>query len=215
MNALTLLVAATIGAEPLPHCATAAGSPFLAASQQDCSGPVLHPFQRLPRVCPVVPCLCNEGGTDGNKKPAWVQEFHHAAHFPLPRFAGDGTPIIGDGLLIYEGMRLTVYSNGVYDLSFTATVPDMPVTVRLQLGFARGKGSEVEYSLTLPPIRMEPKKGRGGDANTFHITHRGQSTLFVPKYALLPCSPIDSGWKVCRSGTARFGTPIDSDDPNR
>ncbi len=170
---------------------------------------MLHPFQRLPRVCPVAPCQCNEGGTGAGEKAAWVKEFHQAAHFPLPRFAGDGTPIVGDGLLIYEGMRLTVYPNGVYDLSFTATVPDMPVTVRLQLGFARGKGADIEHTLTLPPIRMEPKaKNRTVDGNTFHITHRGQSTL-------LHTGALTAVWELRSSGTARFGTPIDSDDPDR
>ncbi len=168
-----------------------------------------------------------------------MKEFHHAAHVPLPRFTIDGKEIAAEGLLIYEGMRLTVDPvSGNYDLSFTATVPNMPVTLRMQLILTEpvpekemGTKTPREYRLTLPAIRMEPPKdARPGDPtpNTFHIAHRGYSSLFIdPKHwQTLPresappaeCTPrptIACDWLLSRIGTARFGTPFAIESPDR
>jgi len=189
-----------------------------AAAGLPCPGPAAHPFQRLPRICLLKACECDSAGT-ALGAAYWVKEFHDAAHVPLPRFTIDGHAVCHDGLLIYEGMRVTVYKNGVYDVSFTAEVPDMPVTLRLQLVLQRPEKSahpRGEYRLTLPPFRLEPKTdARPGDpaANTFHVAHRGFSSVLVEERGdqqhVLP------GWQVTRVGTARFGTPVAITDPNR
>ena len=207
-----------------------------------CPGPVVYPFQKLPQICLVAPCPCTEGQSGGDPAksgcaaggggsnpskagacapPPWVKEFHQAAHFPYPRFAADGSPFPLDGLLIYEGMRLTVYPDtGIYDVSFTATVPNMPVTVRMQLVFERTPLDLEGYRITLPPFRLEPKwDAKLGDvsAYTFNVAHRGYCSLFIPHRSSglviggLPVV-IDECWRLSRVGTARFGTVIAVDD---
>jgi hypothetical protein len=185
-----------------------------------CPAKALQPFQKLPRICQVKPCECDASPGTGFDKDAWVKEFHAAAHVSFPRFGLDHCPIEGDGLLIYEGMRLKVDPNtGLYDVSFTATVPNMPVTLHLQLVFSSPGNVGQPYRLTLPPIRMEPSKvAKVGDtsANTFHIAHRGYSSLFLRDRTLDGvCSDgprIDCTWDLTRTGAARFGTPVTQDD---
>jgi hypothetical protein len=117
-------------------------------------------------------------------------------------------------------MRLVVYpDDGTYDLSFTATVPDMPVTIRLQLWFFNPKDpKDVECSpthrITLPPIRLVPAANLNpGDpnGNTFQIAHRGNSSLFRS----VNLDGISESWAVKRVGTARFGSAIAVEDANR
>jgi hypothetical protein len=126
---------------------------------------------------------------------------------------------MGDGLLIYEGMRLTVFSDGTYDLSFTATVPDMPVTIRLQLWLQPPPPPDTpatilptcnnrEYRITLPPIRLEPKvDARAGDptANTFQVAHRGYSSLFRSTKHVVTTQPHPTGVTPIN---AQFGFPM-------
>lgn len=218
----------------------------------DCVGNARYPFMMQPRVCPVAVCPCtNSHGMQGmnhdinspatsdggnvvrksNLKP-WVKEFSSPAFIAYPRFDEDGKPVPGDGLIIYEGMRLTVDPlTGIYDLTFTATVPQMPVNLRLQLRFTPPMNANPEthcdYTLTLPPIRLEPiRDAKPGDptAWTFHVAHRGYSTLFVKPnergidtkaLADKPVSFIGSNWGLKRIGTARFGTPVAIEDVNR
>jgi hypothetical protein len=196
-----------------------------------CPPLIVQAFQRLPRVCPVIPCPCDPVEGSAYHPQVWVKEFHHAAHVPLPRFTLEGNPVQAEGLLIYEGMRLTVDPHtGNYDVSFTATVPNMPVTLRMQLILTNPVNPQDQYRLTLPPIRMQPPKdARPGDPtpNTFHVAHRGYSSLFLDERhwphaqrAPVPadCRPqpaINCHWMLTRVGTARFGTPVAIDDPNR
>ncbi|VTR93983.1 unnamed protein product [Gemmata massiliana] len=217
---------------PLPSLT----APIPAASTWDrmfpsghCAGPALQPFQKQPRVCPVAVCACDSEASLPSKSIAWVKEFHTAAHVPYPRYDLSGCPVEGDGLLIYEGMRFAVdQKTGNYDLTFTATVPAMPVLLRLQLTLTSPDGKQ-EYKLTLPMIRMEPPRdAKPGDPapRTFHVAHRGYSSLlFDPKQGIPPSqwdrqtatlkATIDNTWVITRTGTARFGTPIAIDDPNR
>lgn len=197
-----------------------------------CAGPGRYPFALQPRVCPVGICAgCDVDGFNPEARIAckpWVKEFSSAAHIALPRFDADGHCVPGDGLVIYEGMRLTVDpDSGQYDVTFTATVPHMPVTLRLQLEFVSPDRTQ-RFRLTLPPIRMEPRRDvkPGGDPSslTFHIAHRGYSTLFHKTEhrdnvwnrgdSSRP-DVIDSCWEVKRSGAGRFGTPVAVEDPNR
>lgn len=198
--------------------------------QGKCADHGLYPFQLQPRVCPVGVCSCNP--PPGNEKKyackPWVKEFSEAAFIPYPRFDLEGRCVPGEGLLIYEGMRLVVDpATGQYDLTFTATVPRMPVTLRLQLEFTNPSCETEQYRLTLPPIRLEPRRDvKPGDPTpwTFQIAHRGYSTLFqerahrtnvhVVENATAPAL-IDARWKFKRDGAARFGTPVAIEDPNR
>ena len=185
--------------------------------QQADAGVMIQPFQRVPVLRPVGPAN-DRGNPHPLEGDRWVKEFPHAAHFPLPRFDQAQVPVGADGLLIYEGMRLTVDKNtGEYDVEFTAAIPETPVTVRLQLVFTRpGTFPPVEYRLTLPPFRLEPDRGaKPGDptGNNFHVHHRGYSTQFRGKQSGdkesrtgLPML-ADDCWEVTRVGTARFGTP--------
>lgn len=195
------------------------------AAQLPCPAPAAHPFQRLPRICYLKACEC-DGSAGGAPNPVyWVKEFHEAAHVPLPRFTIDGQAVCQDGLLIYEGMRVTVYTTGVYDVSFTAEVPNMPVTLRLQLVLKASEDPTTWYRLTLPPFRLEPKADAApGDpsANIFHVSHRGYSSLLVREGHLGPChhprmaqARVGPDWAVARVGTARFGTPVAIADPTR
>lgn len=256
MFPLLFALAAAQPGQPSPSCPDCRPPTWnrMFPSPEICPGPVIQPFYRHPRVCLIDVCPCVDDAP-GGRVPAriWVKEFSCPAFVPLPRFDADGHPVPGDGLVIYEGMRLTVDPDtGAYDLTFTATTPGMPVTFRLQLTFWRCDpfGAVERYTLTLPPIRMEmPRDARPGDpvAKTFQIAHRGQSTLFMDKTRLVNreaytfgCVPvplslaskkvantftegphcrvpttIDCNWEVKRDGTARFGTPVAIEDPNR
>ena len=188
-----------------------------------CAGPSLQSFLRLPTVRSVGPCVTGASEAEKLSQTLCIHEFAKAAHFPLPRYDLVGNFDSRDGLLIYEGMRLSVNpSTGVYDVEFTATVPSTPVTVHLQLLFTpRIPHHQFEcYRLTLPPIRLEPPtRAALGDpsVNTFHVNHRGYFFLFQrTSAAKAGPSPLDLvGWDVGRTGTARFGTPVAVDDLGR
>ncbi len=191
-------------------------------TQAACPGSMLQPFLRLPSVRPVGPCESGSGAGQFDVNGLWVKEFHHAANFRIPRFARDGNAApTDDGLLIYEGMRLTVYpATGLYDVEFTATVPSTPVTVHLQLVFTPNNQfgmpsdpSSVAYHITLPPIRLDPNLNaiKDGDpsGNTFNISHRGYSSLI--RNGIITAQV----YNLSRVGTARFGTPIAVDELGR
>ncbi len=192
-----------------------------------CAGTGLYPFEKQPRVCLVEVCPCDTASGDSGAKKCdvWVKEFSAAAFIEYPRFTLDGERVPGNGLIIYEGMQLVVDpDSGKYDLTFNATVPDMPANLRLQLVFSNGKE---RYTLTLPPMRLEPKRdAKAGDptAWTFNVAHRGYSTLFVKEanrkivyraHEGNAPTVITQNWELTRVGTARFGTPIAVEDPNR
>ena len=116
------------------------------------------PFLRAPILTPLDKCKdgsgCNGMTNLRADKSLWRHTFHHAARFTFPRFAQDGEQVDADGVVIYEGMRLTVNrETGIYDLSFTATTPPTPVTIRLQLIFHPPEEPEQSVRLTLPPNR--------------------------------------------------------------
>ena len=182
------------------------------------------PFLRTPRVEALAPCRGTS--TEGAKcsTGVWSHTFVGAAFFPIPRFGPEGEPVTADGLVIYEGMKLTVnYTTGHYDLSFTATAPNVPVTVRLQLELSRsGTAAEADsIRLTLPPIVIEPSPAaRAGDpaGTTVAINHRGYSaalnrdpktvlvfTNLLPHARTATHPLVNPEWHVRRLGTARFG----------
>lgn len=186
-----------------------------------CPAPGGQPFLRTPAVTRVPECQGRGDAVSGKACCMWAYDFDSAAHFPLPRFDLCGQRLPAEGLVIYEGMRLRVNpKTGEYDVSFTATTPNTPATVRLQLVFTPKVGVGTgEYKLTLPPIRLEPAAdARPGDPNayTFHVNHRGESRLFRTDSWCAECpSPIIDCkcWCISRVGTARFGTVAATDGP--
>lgn len=192
------------------------------------------PFLRLPRLDPIRTDTDDYSAPGGN---TWSHVFHRAARFTQPRFSQCREPLESDGLVIYEGMKLTVSpATGVYELTFAATAPPTPVTVRLQLHFARrgnyaGPGSVYDpIRLTLPPITIEPDAAtKPGDSHgpTLRVNHRGYSELFLNESARRsessdlfplfrysqPTPTLDSaGWQIIRTGTARFGSGLPNTD---
>lgn len=204
------------------------------------SGNDSAPFLRTPRIEFLGPC--RDGSAEANcastTAKTWKHTFHRAARFSIPRYGQQQQPIEQDGLLIYEGMTLTVNpETGVYDLNFTATAPPTTVTVRMQLQFSHkniNDSGKDPIRLTLPPITIESDsntKPGDGSGTTLKVNHRGYSELFLnPKNnsrstnSDLKLDPafksgnyqIDSNWKIIRAGSARFGSgSANADDTNR
>jgi hypothetical protein len=128
-------------------------------------------------------------------------DFFGPAHFPLPRFGLMGEDLFGEGVVIYEGMRLLCTAEGHYEVRFTASAPDMPVTLRLQLVVLTQEG--LAFSLTLPPAAIVPDEedvwedGRNNQHSAWQFRHVGFSPLI--------CRYFDRLGLVTRQGTARFG----------
>lgn len=183
------------------------------------------PFLRTPSIEALGPCKGSGRRDEKCDANAWSHTFTSAAHFPIPRFTAAGEPVSADGLVIYEGMKFTAYpETGHYDLSFTATAPNVPVTVRLQLELSSDRLEPIR--LTLPPIVIVPSPAaRLGDpaGTTLAINHRGfsaaliksrKTTLVFPNAASVTPDPhnpifdayVASHWIVRRFGTARFGS---------
>lgn len=233
----TLLLA--LAAAPAQHPAVPTAEAVVNALR-DCP-PAFDPapFLRTPKLDLIGPCR-DTAADHAPSADAWAHVFHRAARFTQPRFGLCREPLESDGLLIYEGMRLTVDpATGVYDLAFVATAPPTPVTVRLQLHFARtdayaGPGSAYDpIRLTLPPITIDADPAaKPGDSYgvTLRVHHRGYSELFLkakaqrsassdlfPDFRNAKVPTIDkSGWQIIRTGTARFGSGLpNADEPGR
>lgn len=188
------------------------------------------PFLRTPHQELVDACRdsggCDKTPTKLGDDNKWRHTFHKAATFPFPRFNQCGEAVDADGLVIYEGMRLTVDpGTGVYDLSFTATAPPTPVTLRLQLEFHHQSVGDSPIRLTLPPIEIDPVPTADPlrpKAATVRVSHRGFSELFLCTKQQSHTSDLrsvketriakDNGWQISRHGTARFGSELPNSD---
>jgi hypothetical protein len=190
------------------------------------------PFEGLPTVIRLVPRASmrpdeRDQVEDGRPRlgsdddPALHFDFAAPAHFPIPRFGGCDDFLDDEGVLIYEGMRLDVASDGRYEVRFIATTPAMPVTLRLQLSLHQRDNSE--RTVTIPPIEIPPYKNSRGEYEraTWKIRHQGYSynlatrpTPQVRDSNDLDQFPVDgkAGIRddnyqfVQRAGTARFGS---------
>lgn len=162
------------------------------------------PFDRLPEVTsvPISGDTLSLGALDNDDRPRALGRytFDRPAHFPMPGFDALGCPSDRPGLLIYEGMRVAVREKGQYDVNLTVSIPDRPVTLRLQLKLVFDReqpgtyGKEPVYppprvfTLTLPPIELNPVQ-RAADLDlgqpplrdtsrlTFYVNHQGYSSL--------------------------------------
>jgi hypothetical protein len=147
--------------------------------------------------------------------------FKTAAHFPVPQFGSlpGGEFIPSSALIIYEGMQIRLYENGKYDVCFTATTPDIPVTLRLQFQVcAKGHKDKglAAFTITLPPIAVDGDMTTVGNfrGRSFHVRHSGYSPelychwgAFCPaeKTGDQPCCDVRD-LDVVRQGVARFGS---------
>jgi hypothetical protein len=157
-----------------------------------------------------------------NEDPARHFDFAAPAHFPLPQFNDcDAEGLDDEGVVIYEGMRLDVASDGRYEVRFIATTPAMPVTLRLQFRLRQYDGSD--RTVTIPPIEIPPHRNSRGEyeSATWKIRHQGYSYNLATR----PTPQVrDSNGRdqlredgrpgsrdgdyrfVQRTGTARFGS---------
>ena len=132
--------------------------------------------------------------------PLYDARFNGPANFPLPKFGLCGEPHFDDGLVIHEGMSLLVAATGHYEVSFTTSAPDIPVTLRIQLVLGDQLGRHL--TLTLLPIVISPDRYFTGNylGDPYQVTLRGYSK---PLGLLFPSLCNQS---VIRQGTARFGS---------
>ncbi len=125
-----------------------------------------------------------------------------AARFSVRFFGPNGELVPEQGVVIYEGMQLRIWDGGCYEIAFTASMPTMPVTLRLQLVFIHDDDESCCTVLTLPPIALDPKQPRYGN-------YIGSSTLIRQQgcFAKLGdiCQNADQ-YRLVRQGTARFGS---------
>ncbi|MBI1913275.1 MAG: hypothetical protein HYS12_00730 [Planctomycetes bacterium] len=132
--------------------------------------------------------------------PLYDARFDAPAHFPLPQFGLLGERLDGDGAMIYEGMHFVATPDGQYEVSFTVSVPSMPVTLRIQLFVTDPRGRT--FSLTLPPVALAPDPNFAGNyvGRSFQVRHAGHSRLIALAFpGLCDCT-------LSRQGTARFGS---------
>jgi hypothetical protein len=196
------------------------------------------PFQQLPEVTTVPGASDRDaiGFIDNEDlpKPLGHYTFDKAAHFPMPGFDLEGCPADRAGVVIYEGMRVSLRKGGEFDVKMNVTIPDRPVTLRIQLKvFVKNaqpgnEGAWIQndrlYTLTLPAIELNPIR-RTADLDlgppplrdvgrlTFHVSHEGYSALledvedeFRQTFKSKKDVRLVQAVEIYRDGTARFGT---------
>jgi hypothetical protein len=89
------------------------------------------------------------------KKVVSTVEFDTPAMFAATTLAGDRNGATFGDLTILEGMKLDVYGDGSYALSFKYLRPSKPVTLHLQMQYWIDEESGWK-TLTLPPIWINP-----------------------------------------------------------
>jgi hypothetical protein len=157
---------------------------------------------------------CQNENNKGCDKKCTTFYFEKPAHFPLPRFTQEGMPVEVEGALIYEGMSVTFYRDGVFETNFIVTSAAHPVTLRLSLHVQPPLDSECQpFQLTIPPvlIQTDERQERGLEQYHWHVKYVGYSPFIGPLNGKqvpfcnaeaiankLPCT-------INRRGTARFG----------
>lgn len=200
---IALLLALSAGGNPVEVGVAKPLDTTKSPSLQDCPCVTVQPFQTLPQSKTLEKCRSSDSATKPCTK--LTHEFQEPAQFPFPRWGDNGREQDREGVLIYEGVTLSWDpETGTYDVAFTATIPDLPVWLRLQFTV---KKDGVERTITLPPIKLEASRdSKPGDpvATTFAVGHRGFS------------SALKTGnVTISRSGSARFGTPLLTEESDR
>jgi hypothetical protein len=172
--------------QPLPDCDSASKPEDLLSTEAGQHNPYGSLAERVERL----------------QSAPFDHRFEQPAHFPYPRFNRDGGRMNTEGAVIYEGMRFVATRDGQYDVSFTTTIPEMNVTLRLQLVFAGTDPDNCGFTITLPPLVFYPYTDFDGNAPvaSYQVHHTGYSHAIAENFAEL------GAMTVARQGTARFGS---------
>lgn len=104
-------------------------------------------------------------------------------------------------IMIYEGMSVTVYADGRYEMRALLDGPRTPAILRLQLHFAVPEGDIAQ--VTLPPVRLIPSERSPADlpneSQTWFVRRTGWSPLLADLQASHQIT-------VRRSGTSQSGS---------
>lgn len=160
---------------------------------------------------PSADCFRRNGSSCGGKEEVALRHFFRdAAHFPLPGFDLDGGGVDREGVLIYEGMRVILYKDGVYEVSFVARAESWPTTLRIVLeahpkatdpkGIATEPPIAQAIQLTIPPIKLnfDRFKSSRQQSNVWRVRYVGYSP------ALNELS-LRTSIAFSRTGVAQFG----------
>jgi len=156
--------------------------------------------------------------------------FTQPARFPRWEYDLAQTPLEAEGLVVYEDMELVFTRAGQYEVRFSTSAPEVPVTLRLQFQlnkYENGYCASTNRLFTLPPIVIRPAAVSDAasharelvDERTRHaprvVRHCGYSAALAKAFAHMPHDEIESvtcenqheatGYRLERVGTARFG----------
>jgi hypothetical protein len=140
--------------------------------------------------------------------------FDCPAYFPITRFKDRTKTYEDEGLRIVEGMVLRIDDEGCYEVEFQAQGIATPVVLRLQLMVDFEDQLTPVGSITLPPIRLDPRTqarlddGRAGDDAAWLIVHRGRSSRLRRAFLDNPDAKGLPTLDVRRDGAAMFGSGL-------
>jgi len=152
----------------------------------------------------------NEGilsaiGSDEPWTPDFAAVFEGPCHFAC-RENTMGLLGSASNLVIYEDMRIEVTENGMYEVSFIAEVPDIPVVLSLQIGIEQEvDGLNVSVgSITLAPVvfETENRHSRHQPGKSERVVRKGYSHVL---HRILRHQSFE-GLSFTRHGNARFGS---------
>ncbi len=129
--------------------------------------------------------------------------FAGPAHFSMDTDSCGHIGVQKNPVMIYEGMSVTVFGDGRYEVRAMLDAPRIPAILRLQLTFAAESGDFT--TVTLPPISLKPGTADRSSADLANETQ----TWFVRRTGysrMLQNLPIRiDAVQVRRSGTVQVG----------
>ena len=159
----------------------------------------------------------SSGQVDYEKnKDALVYEFWDPAEFYLTRYGPDEVAHDDPALSIFEGMRIVFHRTGKYEIRFTTSATQRPVSIQLQFGLAKkSDGSGYRTLMTIPKIQI-PFSVKSDDQKIApsNVLHVGYSPNVADCYHILKaisdkrcssCPRNKSEWTIQRHGKAKFG----------
>jgi len=111
--------------------------------------------------------------------------------------------------MIYEGMSISIRSNGNYEVRYQIEAPIAEITLRMQLHFQTTCGKTGTITLAPVHIHEEREEDRNVSSQSFLIVQRGNSETLRRAYCQLVTDLSDDAVPAVtpfsRTGTARFG----------